>query len=195
MKRGRDKFNKIKPIICIWVRVYSILPKKMRIKLFERYRKTKGYRGILMRYILLKTIAKEVGDNVLIAPDVYIFNPENISIGKNVSIHPMCYIEAKGNIEIEDDVSIAHGVTILSVNHIYSDLNTPIKDQGIKCKETKIKSNVWIGAKVSVLAGVTVGSGSVIAAGAVVTKDVDEFCVVGGVPAKIIKDRKNITND
>ena len=119
----------------------------------------------------------------------------NVKIGKHVFINHGLTIMARGGIEIEDDVSIAHGVTILSVNHIYSDLNTPIKDQGIKCKETKIKSNVWIGAKASVLAGVTVGSGSVIAAGAVVTKDVDEFCVVGGVPAKIIKDRKNITND
>lgn len=190
MERGRDKFNKFKPIINILVKFYSLFPKRIRVILFEHYRTTKGKRGLLIRYILLKSIAKHIGENVAIAPDVYIFNPEYLSIGDNVSIHPMCYIEAKGGIKIGNDVSIAHAVTLLSVNHIYSDLNRPIKDQGIDYREVEIKSDVWVGAKASILAGVTVESGCIIATGAVVTKNVNNYYIVGGIPSKLIKIRK-----
>jgi acetyltransferase-like isoleucine patch superfamily enzyme len=190
MERGRDKFNRFKPTINILVKFYSLFPRGIRVKFFEYFRMTKGKKGLLIRYVLLKTIANNVGDNVAVHPNVYIFNYEGLSIGNNVSIHPMSYIEAKGGIKIGDDVSIAHAVTLLSVNHIYSDINTPIKDQGIDYKETEIKSNVWIGAKASVLAGIMVGSGSIIATGAVVTKNVDEYAVVGGIPATVIKYRK-----
>ena len=138
---------------------------------------------------MLKTLA-DIGDNVSINPNIYIFNPENLSIGNNVSIHPMCYIQASGGIKIGNDVSIAHGVTLLSESHRFSNLNIPIKDQGLDYKETIIQSNVWIGAKASILAGVTVKSGSIIGAGAVVTKEVEEYSIVGGVPAKVIKSRK-----
>ena len=137
----------------------------------------------------MKNISKNLGDNVYIAPDVYIFNAENLSIGSNVSIHSMSYIEAIGGVIIGDDVSIAHAVTILSVNHRYSELNIPIKDQGLEFKKTQIKSNVWVGAKASILYGTTIETGSIVATGAVVTKNVNEFSVVGGVPAKLIKKR------
>ena len=189
MKRGRDKFNKFRIIINFWIRFCYLFPRIVRLKLFEHYRMTNGNKGILIRFILLKTLAKKIGDNVSIFPNVFMFNIDELSIGNNVSIHPMCYIEAKGEIEIGDDVSIAHAVTILSVNHVFADTNLPIKEQGIEYHKTEIKSNVWVGAKSSILAGVTIGSGSIIATGAVVTKNVDENCIVGGVPAKLIKNR------
>lgn len=189
MKRGREKFNKYKPIIDGLVRVYNIFPLKIRLKLFEYHRNTKGKKGLVIRYILLKTLAKHVGNNVSIHSDVYILNPESIFIGDNVSIHPMCYIQGKGKIKIGNDVSIAHGVTILSENHIFSDINTPIKDQGIDYKMTEIESNVWIGAKASVLSGVTIKSGSIVGAGSIVTKSIDNNSIVAGVPAQLIKKR------
>lgn len=189
--RGRDLFNKFKPIIHMLVKLCNVLPKGIRKKLFEHYRMTKGKKGLLIRYILLKTLGKSIGENVSIHSGVYMFNVEELSIGDNVSIHPMSYIEAKGGVTISSDISIAHGVTILSVNHIFSDPLLPIKDQGIVYKETKIESDVWIGAKASILAGVTVGKGSVIAAGAVITKDIEEYVVVAGIPGKIISKRKN----
>lgn len=191
MQRGRDKFSKFKSIINLLVKSCSIFPKSVRVKLFEHFRMLKGKKGFLIRYVLLKTIANDVGDNVSIHPNVYIFNPEGLSIGDNVSIHPMCYIEAKGGIRIGNDVSIAHQATLLSVNHIYSDLDIPIKDQGIEYKATEIKSNVWIGAKASILAGVVVDSGVVVATGGVVTKNVEKDTVIGGVPAKVIKRRSS----
>lgn len=191
MKRGREKFDRVKPIINILVDIFRLLPRRIRVIFFERSRNVKGQMGILIRYILLKSIARHVGDNVAVFENVYIYNADNLWIGDNVSIHPMCYIQAKGGIKIEENVSIAHAVTILSVNHIYSNMDLPIKEQGIQYKKTIIKSNVWIGAKATILYGVSVGSGSIIAAGSVVNKNIENLSMSGGVPAKTIKYRNS----
>lgn len=189
MSRGRDKFNKFKPVIMLLVRICSVLPCKMREKLFEHFRMTKGNIGLVSRYVFLKVTAKDCGDNVSIHPNVYMFNIRNLSIGNNVSIHPMCYIDATGGISIGNDVSIAHGATIMSTTHRYEQRDIPIKDNPVESRFTVVENNVWIGAKATVLAGIKVGTGSVIGAGAVVTKDVQENTIVGGVPAIKIKDR------
>jgi len=86
-------------------------------------------------------------------------------------------------------VSIAHGTSILSEEHKYSDLNQNIKDQGCELKETIIENNVWIGAGCRILAGSHIESGSIVAAGAVVKKRVKANSIVGGVPARMIKSR------
>lgn len=91
--RGREKFKKHKKKINVIIKIVKIFPKNIRLKMFYHFRKTQGNKGILIRYVLLKTLAKQCGDNVSIHPDVYIFHPENLFIGNNVSIHPMCYIE------------------------------------------------------------------------------------------------------
>ena len=101
----------------------------------------------------------------------------------------MCYIDATGEIEIGDDVSVAHGSTILSSNHIYKDIDIPIKDQGMENRRTIICNNVWLGAKSTILGGVVIQSGNVVAAGAVVTKNFEKNSVLAGVPAKIIQRR------
>lgn len=189
MRRGRDKFFKVKKILNIISFFIKLLPKKLRIKYYYHLRYKKGYIGIGLRYATLKTIAKKLGNNVLIHEGVYLLNPQNISIGDNVSIHPMSYIEAFGFVKIGNDVSIAHSATILSVNHQYTDLDIPIKDQGINCKSVIIEDNVWIGAKSTILYGCTVKNGSVIAAGAVVTKNYGNNNVLAGVPARVIKER------
>ncbi|PIC69191.1 galactoside O-acetyltransferase [Sporosarcina sp. P16b] len=150
---------------------------------------TQGNKGLLIRYVLFKSISEKCGDNVSIHPQVYIFNARELSVGDNVSIHPMCYIDATGRIQIGSDVSIAHGTTIMSTNHQYSDVNLPIKDQPIDLINTQIDDDVWVGAKVTILAGIKVESGSVLAAGAVITKDVSKHTIVGGVPAIEIKNR------
>jgi len=189
MVRGREKFEKFKPLIKLVVRGCSIFPIQSRIIVFESCRMVKGYKGLVFRYVLLKSIAKEIGDNVSIHPGVYLLNPKNISIGNNVSLHPMCYIEAFGEVEIGNNISIAHGVTIMSTGHYFDKIDISINNQGAFCKKVKINDNVWIGAKATILAGNTIGSGSIIGAGAVVTKDVNVNTVVGGIPARIIKER------
>ena len=190
MKRGRDKFKRYKWIIKLITGFYSIFPKPVIKKLLVLHRKQTGKLGLVIRYSLLKNIAKHVGDNVSIQPDVYLFNVDKLSLGNNVSIHPLSYIEASGGVTIGNDVSVAHGVTIMSESHVYSDINLPIKDQSLSFQEVKICDNVWIGEKAVVRAGRNIGTGSIIGAGAVVTKDVAPFSIMAGVPATVLKKRK-----
>lgn len=187
--RGREKFKKYKLLIEMVTALYSIFPKRILKLLLVHHRKTTGTKGMLLRYALLKNLANHIGENVSIHPDVYLFNVEKLRIGDNVSIHPLCYFEAYGGIEIGNDVSIAHNVSILSVSHNYKGSDIPIKDQGLTAKPVIISNNVWIGAKVTVLGGVKIGSGSIIGSGAVVTKNIGNNKVAVGVPANNIKDR------
>ena len=189
MKRGRDKFKKYKFVINFISFLYSIFPKKIQYRFLVLARKKTGYLGLIKRYCLVKNLAKSVGDNVSIFPDVYLFNIENLSIGDNVSIHPMTYIEAYGGIDIGSDVSIAHGVTLMSVNHGYNEINQSIKDQKVEARPIAIADNVWLGAKSTILGNTVISSGSIVGAGAVVTKSVEKNNVVAGVPAKVIKSR------
>jgi acetyltransferase-like isoleucine patch superfamily enzyme len=187
--RGRERFKSIKPFIVFAAKALKVFPKKIRIKMFYRARNYRGSVGLLYRYVVLKTIALSVGDNVFIGEMVYILNPEKLVIGDNVSIHSMSYLECIGGVEIGNDVSIAHSVTIMSVNHNFKSIEVPIKDQGISCKGVKINDDVWIGAKVTILDGIVIQKGSVIAANAVVTKDIEQNSIYAGVPAVKIKDR------
>lgn len=191
--RGRDKFNKYKFLLNLASGFLGNLPFKLRLRLFECSRMTKGNKGIAIRYVLIKTLTKKCGDNVSIQPNVYIFNPQNLSVGDNVSIHPMCYIECGNNghegVTIGNDVSIAHGVSIIANSHKFQNTSIPIKDQGMFEKAVTIKNNVWVGAKATILHGITIGEGCIIAANAVVTKEVVCNTIVGGVPARVIKKR------
>ena len=187
--RGRDIFDKYKPILLLLSKMVKVLPMKLRIKLFVHYRNKKGLIGIGTRYVLLKSIAKKIGDNVSIHPDCYILFPEKLEIGDNVSIHPMCYIDAVGGLSIGDDVSIAHAVTIMTSSHHFDRHDIPIKDQSYDVAKTEIGDNVWIGAKATILCGNNIGAGAVIGAGAIVTHSVDADTVNAGVPAKVIKER------
>lgn len=190
MARGREIYKKFSFAIKIVCKFYSLFPKKLLEIMLVRNRKKTGYWGLVKRYCILKNIAAELGDNVSIHPDVYIFNARSLKIGSNVSIHPMCYIEAYGGIEIGSDVSIAHSATLMSVNHTFSDLSVPIKDQEPEKRPITIKSDCWIGAKATILGNTVLGTGSIVGAGAVVTKSVDDYCVVAGIPAKVINKRK-----
>lgn len=154
------------------------------------FRSTEGKLGIIIRYILLKSLVKNIGSNVVIFPNVILKNYENLEIGNNVSIHSMTYIEASGGVKIGNDVSIAHGVTIMSETHNFSRNDIPIKDQGISYFKTVIENNVWIGAKATILAGIIIAEGSIIGASSVVTKNTEKFSTNVGIPAKMIKNRR-----
>ena len=188
--RGRDKFKKVKPVINFVVMVYSFFPRRIRLKMLESSRKDTGSIALFKRYCLLKTLAKSVGENVAIYPDVYFKNVQNLEIGNNVSFQPMSYIEAYGGIFIGDDVSIAEGASMFSVTHGIKKCNIPIKDQDLTPLPIEIKDNVWVGSKATILGGVTISTGCVVAAGAVVKKSFSENCVIGGVPARVLKERK-----
>ena len=92
-----------------------------------------------------------------------------------------------GPVVIEDDVILAQNVVLSGLNHEYEDVHTPIHKQPILTQKITVKQGAWIGANVLVTAGLTIGKNSVVAGGSVVTKNVPDFSVVGGNPAKVLK--------
>lgn len=188
--RGRDMFAKFKPVINALIKYYSLFPRSIRKRKMESLRKKTGNIALAKRYALLTTLAKSVGDNVSVFPDVYLRNVQEMEIGNNVSFQPMVYIEAYGGVTIGDDVSLAEGASLFSVNHGTKVSDVPIKEQALVPLPIEIKNNVWIGAKATILGGITIESGCVVAAGAVVNKSTAPNMVVGGVPATTLKERK-----
>lgn len=189
---GRVIFDKYEKQIKFLIIITKMLPLRMRKWLLNRNRYRSSIFGMLNRYLLVSSLAKKIGKNVSIFPGVYFEYIENLSIGDNVSIHQMCYIDAEGGIEIGDDVSIAHRSTILSSNHSYDKNDVPIKYQEMKLQKTIIKSNVWVGCNVVILAGAVIGTGCVIGANSTVTKSIAPDSVAVGSPVKIIKQRNKI---
>lgn len=115
----------------------------------------------------------------------------DISFGEYCTVNPFCVIYGmSGGLEIGNAVRIATQTVIIPANHIFDDPDKDIRLQGIESNGIKIEDDVWLGAGVRVLDGVTIKKGSVVAAGSVVTKDISEFSVVGGVPARVIKKRE-----
>lgn len=150
---GREFFVKYEREIDFLTGILSKFPRKFRQSRFEALRNKNGLLAILRRYLLLKTLVKQCGNNVAVFPGVFFENMENLSLGNNVSIHQMCYIDAEGGIDIGDNVSIAHRSTVLSSNHLYDSADKPIKYQGMELKATTIEENVWIGCGCTILAG------------------------------------------
>ena len=111
----------------------------------------------------------------------------NVSIGDNSSLGDNSYIN--GSLIIGNDVMIAANCAFIARNHEYARTDIPMNKQGNKEKVIVIEDDVWIGYGSIIMPGVKIGKGSIIAAGSVVTKDVDPYYIVGGVPAKIIKKR------
>jgi len=92
-----------------------------------------------------------------------------------------------GPVTIGNHVNLAQGITVTALNHNFEDSDKRIDEQGVSTKPVTIGNDIWIGANAVILPGVTIGDHSVVAAGAVVTKDVPPHSLVAGVPAKIIK--------
>ena len=116
-------------------------------------------------------------------PPFYTDFGKNITLGKNVFINSDCKFQDQGGIIIDDGALIGHGVVLATLNH---DL-APSKRQQLHPAPIHIGKNVWIDANAVICAGVTIGDNAVVAAGAVVVRDVEANTVVGGVPAKVIK--------
>ncbi|WP_410772132.1 sugar O-acetyltransferase [Fontibacillus sp. BL9] len=133
--------------------------------------------------IFSELTGNEVDSSFMCFPPFYTDFGKNITIGKNVFFNTGCSFQDRGGITIGDGTAIGMNVTIATLNHGLSleTRNTTYSSPVI------IGENVWIGSNATILPGVTIGSNSVVAAGAVVTKDVPENTVVAGVPAKVIK--------
>lgn len=110
-----------------------------------------------------------------------------LEVGNNVGISEQCYLGLRGNLIIGNDVIIGPGVKIFTENHSMKLCNLPFRLQEEIRNDVYIGNNVWIGSGVIILPGVSIADNSVVAAGCVVTTDVAEHTIVGGIPSKVIK--------
>lgn len=136
-----------------------------------------------IRDIFSRIIGEKVDESFRMFPPFYTDFGKNIHIGKNVFINSNCQFQDQGGIYIGDGVLIGHSVILATLNHHLE----PEKRQYLHHAPIHIGKGVWMGARATILAGVTIGNNAVVAAGAVVTKDVPENMIVAGVPARVIK--------
>lgn len=133
--------------------------------------------------LMSELTGRPIDESFAMFPPFYTDCGKNITIGKNVFINSGCRFQDQGGITIGDDTLIGHNVVLATLNHGFA----PNKRKNLYPAPIVIGKNVWIGANATVLPGVTIGDNAVVAAGAVVTKDVPVNAVVGGVPARVIK--------
>ncbi|TDL33159.1 acyltransferase [Jeotgalibacillus sp. S-D1] len=143
--------------------------------------------SLFVRYLYVRKYSASCGDNIYIGQGVIIKNIQYLELGSNISIHAYSYLDAAGRINIYNNVSIAHHSSLISFDHTWENSEIPIKYNKVVKGKILINEDVWIGCGCRILSNVTIGSRSVIAAGAVVKNDVVSKTLVGGVPAKEIK--------
>jgi acetyltransferase-like isoleucine patch superfamily enzyme len=127
--------------------------------------------------VIVSTSLNDIGDTIV--------------IGNNVGIGEFAYLGGAGGLEIGDECIVGQYLSCHPENHNYQDTLISIRHQGVSRKGIKIGKNCWIGSKVTILDGVHIGNGSIIAAGSVVNKSFPENSIIGGVPAKLLKSRTN----
>lgn len=136
-----------------------------------------------IRELLSQITGNQIDESVAVFTPLYINYGKHTRIGKNVFINFNCTFLDLGGITIEDNVLIGPNVSILSEGHPVS----PENRHSLQVVSVHIKKNAWIGAGVTILQGVTIGENAVVAAGAVVSEDVPDNTVAGGIPAKVIR--------
>lgn len=138
----------------------------------------------IRKFIYRNCYKANIGKNVAFYRGAEVREPQNLTIGDNTVIGDHAILDARGGLEIGSNVNLSSGVWIWSEQH---DPQCP--DFGCKTAKVTIKDYAWVSCRTVVLPGITIGEGSVVAAGAVVTKDVPDYAIVGGIPAKVIGER------
>lgn len=136
-----------------------------------------------VRKFLSELFGYKVPDTFRVFPPFYTDFGKNIQVGENVFINACCHFQDHGGVVIGDDCQIGHNVVFATLDHGLQ----PGDRKKMYPAPIVLGKNVWVGSNSTILKGVTIGDNAVIAAGAVVTKDVPAGTVVGGVPAKVIK--------
>ena len=136
-----------------------------------------------IREIFAELTSQPVNETLRLVPPFHTDCGKNIHIGENVFINSNCSMQDQGGIYIGDNVLIGHNACLLTINH----QENPEKRANMFPSPIKIGNNAWLGSNVTVLPGITIGDGAIIAAGAVVTKDVEPNTIVAGVPAKVVR--------
>ncbi|MFM2359229.1 MAG: hypothetical protein RLY16_1222 [Bacteroidota bacterium] len=136
-----------------------------------------------IRRILSEIIEQDIDSSTTIFVPFYTNFGKHIKIGKQVFINHACSFLDLGGITIDDNVLIGPKVNLITENHPID----PQQRKSLVLNRVHIKKNAWLGAGVTVLPGVTIGENAIVAAGAVVTADVADNTIVGGIPAKLLK--------
>ncbi|HIX88248.1 MAG TPA: maltose O-acetyltransferase [Candidatus Akkermansia intestinavium] len=136
-----------------------------------------------IRALLSRLFGRDVDDTLRVFPPFYTDFGKNIHLGRNVFINACCHFQDQGGITIGDDCLIGHAVVFATLNHGLA----PEERFSMTPAPIVLGRNVWVGSNATILQGVTIGDNAVIAAGAVVTRDVPANTIVGGIPAKPIR--------
>lgn len=143
--------------------------------------------SVRVRIFLLRKLGAIIGVNCSVLKNVEISSPENLTIGDCSGLGVRNVINCQGKITIGRCVLMGPEVMLFSATHIWNEELKTFLHQGVKTSKVAIGDNAWIGARAIILPGVQVGRGAVVAAGAVVTRNVPDYAVVAGVPARVIK--------
>lgn len=145
----------------------------------------------LFRNYLTKQLIPKMGCSVRVNPKANFGSGLRIKVGNNCNLSTG--LNVIGDLELGNDVMMGPEVVFISYNHEVSDLEAPMRQQGAsESRPIVVGNDVWIGMRAMVMPGVRIGDHAIIAAGSIVTKDVPEWAIVGGNPAKIIKYRKDV---
>ena len=140
-----------------------------------------------IRYLCCKHIFLKCGKDVDVGHGADFEDGQQITLGDSSGIGTNSHLN--GEVTIGNNVMMGPEVTIISISHNFSDLTRPMNVQGSTRKWVIIEDDVWIGTRAIILPGTRIGKGSIIGAGSVVTKDVPQYSIVGGNPARILKTR------
>lgn len=136
-----------------------------------------------LRVLMSRLLDKPVDDTFKMFPPFYTDFGKNITIGRNVFINACCHFQDHGGVTLGDGCLIGHNVVFATLNHGIA----PDDRASMYPAPITLGKNIWVGSNSTILRGVTIGDNAIIAAGSVVTKDVAENTIVGGVPAKYIR--------
>ena len=151
-----------------------------------------GFEGMLLRYFVYRILFKKIESLCLIYPGVYMTHTYGIQVGRRFSINTGSLLDGRGGITIGDGVMIGPNTVIVSSGHQHGQVDVPMTEIDHIMTPVLIEDDVWIGANCVIKGGVTLGKGTVVAAGAVVVGSLPAYSIAGGVPAKKIGDRREL---
>lgn len=166
------------PDVCAFMHEMSEEARRITFELNSAYHSPDEVRALISRLF-----GREVDASFRLFPPFYTDFGKNITVGKNVFINACCHFQDHGGVTIGDGCQIGHAVVFATLNHGLAPEERPFT----RPAPITLGKSVWVGSNATILQGVTVGDNSVIAAGAVVTRDVPANVVAGGVPAKVIR--------
>lgn len=148
-----------------------------------------GKLGARWRMVWLRRFAREIGEGCSVGQGVILLNIRNLRLGTGVGVPRDSTLDARGGLVVEDEALIGFESVILTRTHNSDRTDVSIQSQGMHDAPVRIGRRAWLGTRVVVVPGVTIGEGAIVGSGAVVTGDVAPFDVVAGVPARRIRNR------